>query len=197
MRGMRSLTRKPSTQKESDARFLKRVLDYDLSVMERKLVTKLVSQYHRDIYQEISYILHNDFKLPREFVLDNLEFLMGKVKGQLEYRALHAECISKAYDIDPSLLCHWRTSPVEMRRKAIVSVRLAAVVELDVDNRLADEFITAHVHASPRFVEMGLKHWKRLDDLIDLALDGRGFNLGTIDVMLSDDLATPLTEGAL
>lgn len=197
MRGKtRTLARTMPTQKQRDKRFLERVLKYDLSAQETDLVSLLVARYHDAVYQEINHLIFKRYPLTLEILLDNIDFVMAKIKGGALSRESHAPQITEAHAFDPEMKCQWRASSISVRRKAIVIVRLSTLLEEAVN--LPDGcYAENNTRISPYLVELGVKHWKRLDDLISLILDDRMLALPAIDMILEHELPTPLTDGAL
>jgi hypothetical protein len=159
-------------------------------------VTNLVARYHDAAYEEINHMIYTRSPLELEVMLDNFDFLMGKIKGGDANRLTHSAQIAGVYAYAPESHCRWRTAPLAVRRKALVVVRLSTLLEEAVnipDDAFADDSNTL----SPYFIELGMKYWNRLDDLIDLVLDHRMLDLPVIDLIMEDNLATPLTDGAL
>lgn len=184
------------TQKQRDERFLQRALKYKLSEDEAELITRLVSRYHDAAYEEINHLLFKRYPLEMEVLLDNFDFVMAKTKGGAVNRFSHSPQVIAAYATDPEMLCRWRTAPLSVRRKAVVTVRISTLLEEAVN--LPDGcYAEDDTHVSPYLIDLGIKHWKRLDEMIDLILDDRMLALPAIDMILEHDLATPLTDGAL
>lgn len=192
----RSLSRGVATQKQRDARYLQSTLQRDLSARETELVALLVSRYHDAAYQEINHMIFQRYPMELEVMLDNFDFVMSKIKGGGPSYLSHSAQVVEAYEIDPEMKCHWRTAPLPVRRKAVVIVRLSTLLEEAVN--LPDGcYIEDGTTISPYLVEMGLKYWNRLDDLIALMLDDRILELPAIDMILEHGVATTLTDGAL
>lgn len=195
----RPLGRIALTQKQRDQKFLARALNRSglkCSESEAALVTALVTRYHDAAYEEINHMIYARSPLELEVLLDNFDFLMGKIKGGEIARLTHSAHVAGVYDIAPETHCQWRTSPLAVRRKALVIVRLNTLLEEAVN--LPDGIYADNSNQpSQHFIDLGMKYWNRLDDLIDLVLDHRMLELPVIDLIMEDNLATPLTDGAL
>jgi hypothetical protein len=200
MRGKaRPLGRVVLTQKQRDQKFLARALNRSglkCSESEAELVTNLVARYHDAAYEEINHMIYTRSPLELEVLLDNFDFLMGKIKGGTIGRMEHSAQIAGVYDLAPEMHCRWRTAPLAVRRKAFVVVRLSTLLE-EAMNLPDSAYAEDGIRPSPYFIDLGMKHWNRLDDLIDLVLDHRMLELAVIDLIMEDNLATPLTDGAL
>jgi hypothetical protein len=187
------------TQKQRDQKFLGRALNRSglkCSEKEAALVTDLVVRYHDAAYEEINHMIYTRSPLELEVLLDNFSFLMGKIKGGDVGRVTHSAQIARVYDLAPETHCRWRTAPFAVRRKAMVIVRLSTLLE-EAMNLPDSAYAEDGINPSPYFIDLGMKHWSRLDDLIDLVLDHRMLELAVIDLIMEDDLVSPLTDGAL
>jgi hypothetical protein len=200
----KSLSRERSTR-DKDRDFLARTLNGPrgpFTEREKELITGLVNRHHEFIYEEINQILHSPYRTlhsehraSTEVMLDNLDYLLGKVKGRYTKQS-YAYASYHCYGFAPDLLVMLRHAPVALRRKAVVSVKLKAMLDEAVN--LPDGSYSDHGDGpSINLMGMGVKHWKRIDQMIDLILDERMLRLAIIDTMMDDELVAPLSSGVL
>jgi len=187
------------SQGARDQKFLKRVFSRSgdkFNERETGLITKLVNRYHDVAYEEINHMTFVREPLGLETLLDNFDFILGKIKGGKPARFEHASQIIRIYDLAPDTCCHLRTAPLAVRRKALVVVRLCRLLE-EATGLPDDCYQMQGNGPSSYLIEMGMKYWNRLDQMIGLLLDPRRPELPVIDVIMEDGLVTPLTNGVL
>lgn len=197
-RRTRTLGRERS-RSEKDQRFLRRTLHRSgprISEEAAALITKIVNRYHDITYEDINGMFHYRYSFPLDDALDNYDYILSKIKNGRYRKLEHAALIDQAYLFAPELKCRIRTAPLALRRRAIVIVKLSTLLEESVMVNEECRSEAQHNHPSPQFIELGVKHWKQLDTLIDMVLDTE-MTLGAIDSALEGELAAPLSIGAL
>lgn len=200
----KSLSRERSVR-DKDTDFIARTFNGPrgpFTERETELIIGLVNRHHELVYEEINQILHSEYRTlhakPRasaEVMLDNLDYLLGKVKGRY-MKASYAFSIYECYRFAPDLLVPLRHAPVVLRRKAVVAVKLKTLLEEAV-NLPDGSYSDSGDGPSEHLMELGMKHWKQIDKMIDLILDDRMLRLAIIDTMLDDELVAPLSSGVL
>lgn len=184
---------------DKDKDFLRRTLNRSgapLSEEAAALITKLVNRYHDVVYMDINGMFHYKYAFSLEDALDNYDYILSKIKNGRYPKLDHAAMIYEAYAFDPALRCRIRTAPITVRRRAIAVIKLSLLLNEAInipDECHDDEWYNA---PSEQLIQLGVKHWKHLDRIIDMVLE-RDMTLGAIDTTLEDDLATSLSSGAL
>lgn len=197
-RRTRTLSRERS-RSEKDQEFLRRTLNRSgprMSEEAAALITKIVNRYHGITYEDINGMFHYKYSFSLEDALDNYDYILSKIKNGRYPKLDHAAMIYEAYAFDPELRCRIRTAPIATRRRAIVVIKLSLLLHEAVN--IPDECHDEEWYNAPseQFIQLGVKHWKRLDTIIDMVLETE-MTLGVMETALDSDLAAPLVCGAL